>query len=125
MLTSKQLEVLHRLSKGPLALEEIQGHDNRTLSSLEDHGLADIQATEATITAKGREALTGLPPRYSKRPRPAPAPAATTKPNGHGQITAAAIAELRAQIQARYDADLAALDRLAAIATAIEQDAAV
>ena len=122
-LTEGQVIWLRKLAAGPVDLEPLGGFDARTLSLLEDKGLASIEATQALVTPKGRTAAASLAG-AAERAKPASKPAASKPSNSRGFLSSEAIAEMRAQIAARYEADLAALDRLAAIAETIERDGA-
>jgi len=130
IVSEKQLVMLCRLVKGPLPLDGLTKWDTNCLAKLEDMGFVDVEATEATLLAEGRAAVVALNAKVNGKAAPttAPAPKRAYKPraakpaipaksNGHGSLDLAAI---RAQIVARYEADLAAVDRLAEIASALK-----
>ena len=121
-LTEQQLAMLRGLESKPIDdLEELGGYKTNSLHKLEAKGLAELGATEATITKKGLEVLKdlGKPGRGQKEPAP---DRKVGKTNGAQPATAGRaglLQDLRAQIVARYEADLAAVDRLIEIAKAV------
>jgi len=133
-LTQKQAAMLCALVKAPMSMDGIHGFDRRSIAALSDADLVDLNDKRAQITDEGRKVVIELSRKVNGTPskaavntgavagtsvsRPAtprePETPATASTNAG--ITPSMIAATRAHIQACYENDLAALDRLAAIA---------
>lgn len=134
--TPRQAAVLAQLAHGPVIVDELTKYDRNALDKLEELDLATIGAEQATITNAGRKVMVALNEKVNGKPAETKPPAAETKP-AKAETPAAPretkaparetppprhgidFARLRAEIVARYEADLAALDRLSEIARAV------
>jgi hypothetical protein len=119
-LTTKQAELLREL---PLALESLNGFQRRTLAALVERGCAVEEIEEARVTDAGRAALgngksqPAAPAKPARRGQArkttrAEKSAVGTRASRTPAAAAPTYAAMRAEIVARYDADLAALDRV-------------
>lgn len=115
-LKPRQREMLAKL---PLPIEGMDGRTKRTLLALADAGLATAAGTTATRTPKGDELLAGTtkPKRRGGIRRQPDGPA---KARERDAAPTSNWDRLRAEIVARYEADLAALERVRAIAEAVQ-----
>lgn len=119
-LTAKQVDLLRAL---PLALDALTGFKRRTLAALVECGFAIEEIEEARVTDAGRAALgngKSKPADPAKPARPGQArkatrariPAVGTRASRTPAAAAPTYAAMRAEIVARYEADLAALDHV-------------
>jgi len=124
--TEKQVAMLCALVKRPIDLDNASKRDRTTAALLASNGVAVNDGESVEITDKGRAAIAAINARVNGKSEPATKrtykpraakPAIPAKSNGHGSLDLAAI---RAQIVARYEADLAAVDRLSEIASALK-----
>jgi len=124
--TEKQVAMLCALVKRPMDLDVASKRDRTTAALLASNGVAVNDGESVEITDKGRAAIAAINAKVNGKAEPgakrkytprAAKPAIPAKSNGHGSLDLAAI---RAQIVARYEMDLAAVDRLAEIASALK-----
>lgn len=124
LYTAPQIATLCQLVKKPRGLSELDGIAMKPYRILSKRGdiLLDEHNEVATITDKGRAVVVNVNERVNGKGEPKPKrnytrravkAAAPAKHNGHGALD---LAQLREQIVARYEADLAAVTRLEEIA---------
>jgi len=124
--TEAQVAMLCSLVKRPIDLDTASKRERTTAALLASNGVASNDGESVEITDKGRAAIAAINAKVNGKAEPAakrtykprtPKPPIPAKSNGHGHLDLAAI---RAQIVARYEMDLAAVDRLSEIASALK-----
>lgn len=120
-ITPAQGELLKRLASGPVAIADADG---RCVNALERRGYVTSEVEEVRITAKGKAIAAklnggGAAPVKASR---SPAPRTREQAKPAGILTDAEYNRIRGEIEARYQADLAALDRVHAIVRTIAGD---
>lgn len=116
---AKGIEMLRGLAIEPLALDGLDGFQKRRLLALAKKGLVTSDAKQATLTAKGTALFTEATSRPKTNGKRAPRKASRQSKRSNGHVPN--FTALRAQIVARYEQDLAALDRVIAIQTHITE----
>lgn len=131
-VTAQQIKLLRSIATGPGPLDS---YPVRVVNSCERHGWVESEVEEVHITAKGKALLAaldgiagtqrrGASPRriLAAKPRRGRPPKAKTTPSGNGAFALADYQRLRSEIEARYQADLAALDRACQIVQVVLGD---